>query len=736
MKRLLFVIYENGNMTTALDLAYRGRTTGKFQTIIWCPYYSSETERHRALAATAGAPFVHETSATGGLADIWTPLSGYWHDIPKRLPVKPPRERKAPARLILAVDNLEANLRGRILQAADRCQRRMLFCEDLLVRLDVDAVAFSEDNPERDSFGWIAAAAKRSIPTTIVSYGALSPHEAQEAYRYSEAHRVEAPLLELFKQELPHWLREGAVGPISRMPPIEALGRVLAGFDRRDPWIVNAGDVGRICLESRRMHSVYLAHGFASEQIEIVGAPAFDRLHAAKQDCAVGRERLTALGIDPHAALVVIAMPPDQTSNRSLEFGNYCSVLDVFTQTPRSLTGAEIVVTPHPNISAEHNEFLSVRGIVVMDVPASELIPLADLYIASVSSTIKWALACGVPVINYDIYGYQYTEFAATDAVRTVFDYAGFVEALKDWGDPLRRVELQGVARAGAGEWGSLDGRACDRILDQVFRIIDPTTSPTISKRGEMAATGDYPSNALDRPFIQRSETYLGETRANPVKENFLFLAETIAKSPLPAPLRFLDVGCATGDLVAFASSTFPDAIAVGIDNDEILIEAARARIDTGSAEFRLGDALSYRGAPANIVCCFGMLGIFDSFEPLLENLLANTAPGGSVYVFGLMNSDDIDVSIRYRDNTYGDIWHRGFNIFSCQQIRHWLGRRNLTGSFYDFRMKSDLPKRPKFPHRAHSLILDSGERRMINGLGMILPEVLLEIHMPLNSLA
>ena len=62
----------------------------------------------------------------------------------------------------------------------------------------------------------------------------------------------------------------------------------------------------------------------------------------------------------------------------------------------------------------------------------SELVPLCDLYVASVSSTIRWAIACGKPVVNYDVYRYRYTDFISLDGVLIidspgVSDHQGFL---------------------------------------------------------------------------------------------------------------------------------------------------------------------------------------------------------------------------------------------------------------------------------------------------------------------
>lgn len=230
--------------------------------------------------------------------------------------------------------------------------------------------------------------------------------------------------------------------------------------------------------------------------------------------------------------------------------------------------------------------------------------------------------------------------------------------------------------------------------------------------------------------FQQRPETYLGENRAEPEKDIFCFLKQMLQADGL-SPKRFLDVGCATGDLLAYLSRNYPEAQLIGIDIDTKLIDAAKLRTELSKAQLLVGDGLKTVVGKFDVVTSFGTLGIFDSFEPLLENLVANTAPGGRVYVQALLNPDDIDVRIAYRDNLNGLDWMRGFNIFSRTQVDLWATRRGLKAHFEDFRMTSVLPKRESLPHRAHTLDLADGTRRTTNGLCLLLPETLMEIYVP-----
>jgi len=238
-------------------------------------------------------------------------------------------------------------------------------------------------------------------------------------------------------------------------------------------------------------------------------------------------------------------------------------------------------------------------------------------------------------------------------------------------------------------------------------------------------------TNTFEIPvFEQRPETYLGEHKASADKDVFQFLLQHMHADHASAPKRFLDVGCATGDLLAFIHRYFPQAQLYGVDIDARLIEVAQARKDV-CAQWMVADGLTERVGQFDVVTSLGTLGIFDRFEPLLENLVANTAPGGFIYVQALINPDDIDVRIAYRDNLNKLDWMRGFNIFSRTQIASWACNKGLEVHFFDFYMQASLPKRTHLPHRAYTVDMADGTRRTTNGLCLLLPETLMTLHVP-----
>ena len=96
----------------------------------------------------------------------------------------------------------------------------------------------------------------------------------------------------------------------------------------------------------------------------------------------------------------------------------------------------------------------------------ASLIPLCDLYLASVSATIRWAIACAQPVINYDVYQMRYKDYADVEGVITVYDKSSFETVLKRLTNDRNYYNLlEEKQKEAAPGWRILDGKSSERML-------------------------------------------------------------------------------------------------------------------------------------------------------------------------------------------------------------------------------------------------------------------------------
>lgn len=127
------------------------------------------------------------------------------------------------------------------------------------------------------------------------------------------------------------------------------------------------------------------------------------------------------------------------------------------------------------------------------------MVPACDIYVASISSTIRWAIACGKPVVNYDVYRYRYTDFLRVPGVLATEEQDEFRRLVRRLIEDVDyRKEVADTQAGQSSYWGMLDGRVGDRVLDVVQRLCGignrelsaPSGAPSLAPRSIAGQSG------------------------------------------------------------------------------------------------------------------------------------------------------------------------------------------------------------------------------------------------------
>ena len=150
-----------------------------------------------------------------------------------------------------------------------------------------------------------------------------------------------------------------------------------------------------------------------------------------------------------------------------------------------------VLVNPHPRCPKDVLAGLNEPNMRIVPTDIASLIPLCDVYVASMSATISMVLACGLPVINYDVYRYGYDDFARAERIEKVVTRQEFEQAL-----PRMLSNLPPAVPSPT--WGVLDGRVGQRLLKLFDRLIAGEDLTTVRK--QFAGAEDPSEAAALRP--------------------------------------------------------------------------------------------------------------------------------------------------------------------------------------------------------------------------------------------
>jgi hypothetical protein len=254
------------------------------------------------------------------------------------------------------------------------------------------------------------------------------------------------------------------------VPPEWIIASEYSGIAPPNPWVLNSGYADRIAVESDRMMEVYQALDFPPEQLALTGSCADDLLFNCLQERQVRRDGLYRdLGLPAGRMLLLSALVPDQlaTGVSDCEFACYEDLVEFWVKTIASTRPKfNVVLKLNPRVRREDYVHLEKWGVAVAPHDTIELVPLADVYVTSVSATLRWAAACGIPSLNYDVYHFNYGDYASAPGIVHVDKKDEFANAIARLArDDGYLAQLRALQAADASRWGRLDGGATERLV-------------------------------------------------------------------------------------------------------------------------------------------------------------------------------------------------------------------------------------------------------------------------------
>ena len=359
--------------------------------------------------------------------------------------------------------------------------RRQLVIEcqvfnSLLERIQPRIVLMPGDRELSPVPSMLAACRKNGIPTVLAGQGVPFGEGVARARTESSNFRVEArfapPLLNLLAAAFfPKQVKQTNHGKLLFSPGWRIFTLASLSMLSQNPWI-QGGGYGDFVLQSDkpRMQG-YLEMGVPKSKLVLVGDHELDPLYHANQQRDQYREDLRKKYSFTDGFIVIVSVPNDAEHNncdwsthlaRQEEYFSY--LFDC---------GMNVILSLHPKSdAADYAVLIDKFPFEVSDVPLTQLLPAADLFICSNSSTILWAKLCGIPSINLD-----YLHLSARDLcdpnVRSVHNPAAFREALAEIKSSHSHnflVDFPNASSASSTD-ALFDGRSGDRICSLLLEL-------------------------------------------------------------------------------------------------------------------------------------------------------------------------------------------------------------------------------------------------------------------------
>lgn len=309
-------------------------------------------------------------------------------------------------------------------------------------------------------------------PVLIVPFTIVNQQEWLMSFQDAKNFQASGIIRRILYKAYPEW------GLVFKDKPLIFEPRILLQcetFRLRPsiPWLINSGAADIIAVENKFMFKYYLKAGIAPNKLRLIGSPSDDYIFTA-----ISQRKNYGYNHESRAR-ILIGIPPNQFGgalNDGIEFTLYTELLTFLIESIRSTAAIETSITAslHPRIidNQEVMRLLNNAGISVDNSPIEELLVESDLYVSVSSATIRNAVTCGVPVINYDAYRYHYDDYNSLPAVfkaSTKLEYTELLQTMLSNHEVIKSARI--IQEETAKLLFFLDGETKSRLIKVCYNL-------------------------------------------------------------------------------------------------------------------------------------------------------------------------------------------------------------------------------------------------------------------------
>ena len=358
-------------------------------------------------------------------------------------------------------------------QISDLLQKCLIAIKKVLVEAEPVSVVVTGDRHQAD--GWepaiLKACKELNIPTVIPPVSFTANIESLPINRRNRK-IFRADNFPGVKTKYPkqYIYDDVSKSNIFFYPPY--LTEALAKNDMlpENPWVMGGGNSTFVLADGEETKERYIRLGCKPEKIIVTGHPVHDNLfnlHKNRHKLRSSLNQEYAFG--PGKKLIILALP--QLAEHGImdwksHWGEIRFLCDTF-----SLQKANCLISLHPKMKYDRYRFIEDEyNIPISKQPLSEILPAADIFAATFSSTIQWAVLCQIPSIVFDFYGFNYSAYdylSGTKIINRKTELPGELEKLiKNENYYAHMVAEQ---KKFSGYISPFDGKCMERIADVIL---------------------------------------------------------------------------------------------------------------------------------------------------------------------------------------------------------------------------------------------------------------------------
>lgn len=326
----------------------------------------------------------------------------------------------------------------------------------------------SDDRALGQELALLHEARRRRVPVVLLGIAAADARADAVVRRGSGRHRAGGLSGRLLARLAPHQLQPDGQHRLLFYPPLVVVVLALLRQLPARPWVLGGSGPDVVAGFERQPPPGLTGTRYAPVgQPSLVGLGAPGAREAARSRLGLRDDQTVVCCALPHLGEHGLLGWTDHDEEARWLLGSLAAC------------GAQVVVSLHPRADpVRYRQLVQACGATLLEESLHHALPAADVFVATVSSTLRWAALLGIPSVVVDHQGLGHDPLPGQVHSRRREDLAPALSALCD--DAAHRAEAGRALRAAAeSRYVALDGRAGERLLGLVAELAEEASSCT-----------------------------------------------------------------------------------------------------------------------------------------------------------------------------------------------------------------------------------------------------------------
>jgi hypothetical protein len=283
---------------------------------------------------------------------------------------------------------------------------------------------------------------------------------------------------------LPSQVYDSRWGRMLFYPAVKIFLLKIMGMLPRNPWYQGTTFADYIMISGIDEAAMYAEARVDPGKLLFYGSHELDVLYERwLSRTGLRQELIDDYYLDHCKSTLILSLPnlwEQGTASEEVHWQSINEILDVLSH-----QDCNVVISLHPSSNRSHYHWIEEKyPVKICREPLTDVLVDADIFVAAYSSTIRWAIGLGIPVINLDFWKLDYGLYRNLTGYQTVTTISEFDELVRRLASAPNNQGLNSGPSPASDRRGILvDGKAKDRLLSFIQSLNGAAAAPGVSSK-------------------------------------------------------------------------------------------------------------------------------------------------------------------------------------------------------------------------------------------------------------